>query len=162
MFTFSELSQNATTGWRRGDELLNKVILVLFAYEKYSCSFIKWRLNHWCHDIAVCGGSISWFVFWRWTKVLRVWDDMRKSNSCQNFHFWVNKPFNDLFVSAWAHPILSDSFVVVFTSYFNQSVKAWSFGAVSDFCLGMYADFSSHFVHLNSSHYYLWACIHWV
>ncbi len=48
--------------------------------------------------LAVCAGSersrnaskISWFVFWRWTKVLRVWTDMRVSNSWQNFNFWVN------------------------------------------------------------------------
>ncbi len=81
--------------------------------KKYSCSFIKLRLNHWCHmdyfnnvlttflglehvrSIVVYdyGGSessrisskISLFVFWRWTKVL-----------CERhftFHFWVNYPF---------------------------------------------------------------------
>ncbi len=31
-------------------KLLNKVIIfVFFAHKKYSCSFIKLRLNHWCH-----------------------------------------------------------------------------------------------------------------
>ncbi len=30
-------------------KLMNKVILVFFAHKKYSCSFIKLRLNHWCH-----------------------------------------------------------------------------------------------------------------
>ncbi len=71
---------------------LNKVIIfVFFAHKKYSRSFIKLRLNHWCHMdyfndvlttflglecvscVAVYGGSgssrisskISSFVFWR-------------------------------------------------------------------------------------------------
>ncbi len=36
-------------------------------------------------------------MFWRWTKVLRVWNDMKVSK-WQNFHFWVNYPFkHDLF-----------------------------------------------------------------
>ncbi len=30
-------------------KLLNKVISVFFAHKKYSCSFIKLGLNHWCH-----------------------------------------------------------------------------------------------------------------
>ncbi len=37
-------------GWRGGEELLNKdIIFVLFAHKKYSRSFIKLQLNHWCH-----------------------------------------------------------------------------------------------------------------
>ncbi len=37
-------------GWRGGDELLNKVVIfVFFAYKKYSRSFVKLRLNPWCH-----------------------------------------------------------------------------------------------------------------
>ncbi len=36
--------------WRGGNELLNKVVIfVFFAYKKYSRSFIKLRLNPWCH-----------------------------------------------------------------------------------------------------------------
>ncbi len=30
-------------------KLLNKVIFVFFAHKKYSHSFIKLQLNHWCH-----------------------------------------------------------------------------------------------------------------
>ncbi len=42
--------QNGTIGWRRGDKLLNKVVIfVFFAHKKYSRSFVKWQLNHWCH-----------------------------------------------------------------------------------------------------------------
>ncbi len=34
--------------WCRGGELLNKVVVfVFFAQKKYSCRFIKFRLNHW-------------------------------------------------------------------------------------------------------------------
>ncbi len=71
---------------------------------KYSRSFIKLWLNPWCdmdgmvsatfldldrgNYIAVYGrvrelsdsSKTSYFVFWRWTKVLRVWNDMRLSN----------------------------------------------------------------------------------
>ncbi len=37
-------------GWRGGDELLNKVVIfVFFAHKKYSRSFVKLRLNPWCH-----------------------------------------------------------------------------------------------------------------
>ncbi len=37
-------------GQWRGEELLNKVIiLVFFAHKKCSGSFVKLLLNHWCH-----------------------------------------------------------------------------------------------------------------
>ncbi len=90
-------------------KLLNKVvILVFFAYKKYSRSFIKLRLYHWCHtdyfndvlttflglelgcSIDVCERSENsrisfkisyrYFVFRRWMKFLKVWNDMRVSN----------------------------------------------------------------------------------
>ncbi len=101
--------------WCQGDvEETNCRIVVFFifyffiflAYKKSSHSFVKLRLNNWCHMdyftdvlvkfldldccnyIAVYGGSessqnswkISCFVFRRWTKVLRFWKDMRVSN----------------------------------------------------------------------------------
>ncbi len=86
---------------------LNKVIIfVSFVHKKYSHSFIKLQLNHWCHMdyfnnvltkflclkrgscVAVYGRSessqitskISSFVFRRWTKVLWVCNDMRVIN----------------------------------------------------------------------------------
>ncbi len=85
------------------NKLLNEVIIcVFFAHKKYSNSFRKLRLNHWCHIdyfnnvltaflglergscIAVYAESenswisskISWFVFWWWMKVLWVWNNM--------------------------------------------------------------------------------------
>ncbi len=89
----------------REKKLLNKVfIFVFFAHKKYSHSFITLRLNHWCHMdyfnnvlttflslkhgscVAVYAESfwisskISQFVFWRWSKFLRVWNDMRVIN----------------------------------------------------------------------------------
>ncbi len=37
-------------GWHGGDKLLNKVVIfVFFANKKYSRSFVKLRLNPWCH-----------------------------------------------------------------------------------------------------------------
>ncbi len=102
---------------------------VFFAHKKYSRSFGKLRLNAWCHmdyfndlfavflsldgvRITVCGGpessrissKTSSFVFWRWTQVLRVWNDTRMSNYWHNFSFWwtihlmpfkKNNKFND-------------------------------------------------------------------
>ncbi len=85
--------------WMWRDELLNKVIIVFFfAHKKYSRSFVKLWLNHWCHmdyfnDVLAtfldldCG-SILAESYWnlskiylkisrRWTKVLRDWNDMR-------------------------------------------------------------------------------------
>ncbi len=86
--------------WRR------LTLFVFSSHKKYSCSFIKWQLNHWCHmdyfndvlttflclergsSLAVYAGSessqissnTSQFVFQRWTKVLQVWNDMRVRN----------------------------------------------------------------------------------
>ncbi len=94
---------------------LNKVIIfVFFAHKKYSRSFIKLRLNHWCHMdyfndvlttllglecvscVAVYGGSgssrisskISSFVFWRSYKFGTTWR-------------WV---INDIF--GWTIPLM--------------------------------------------------------
>ncbi len=81
---------NGGRDWPEEKKLLDKVIFVFFAHKKYSCSFIKLQLNHWCHMdyfndalttflglehfscIAVYAGSessrisakISSFVFW--------------------------------------------------------------------------------------------------
>ncbi len=49
LFTYVILSK-MVPGWRGGDELLDKVVIfVFFAHKKYSRSFVKLRLNHWCH-----------------------------------------------------------------------------------------------------------------
>ncbi len=44
--------------------------------------------------------KISSFAFWKWTKVLQVWNDMRVSNSWNNLYFWLNCPFKDWHWSA--------------------------------------------------------------
>ncbi len=42
--------QNCAIVWLGEEELLNKVVLfVFFAHKKYSRSFIKLSLKHWCH-----------------------------------------------------------------------------------------------------------------
>ncbi len=43
------LSWTSDEDWHEGEEILKVVIFVFFAHKKYSCSFLKWRLNHWCH-----------------------------------------------------------------------------------------------------------------
>ncbi len=89
-----------------------------FSHTKYSRSFVKLRLNPWCHvdyftdvlatfmDLGTLQLRCCLWSIWeildliknilkniRWTKVLRVWNDMRVSNQCQNFNFWVNYLF---------------------------------------------------------------------
>ncbi len=59
LFTYVILFKMAP-GWRRGDELLNKIVMfVFFAHKKCSRSFVKLRLNHWCdmdylNDVLAC------------------------------------------------------------------------------------------------------------
>ncbi len=121
-------------------KLLNKVVIfVFFAHKKYSRSFIKLRLYHWCHtdyfndvlttflglelgwSIAVCERSersrisfkisYRYFVFRRWMKFLRVWNDKRVSNFQKldrNFHFWVNYPFKSVQRKAMGSKIISN------------------------------------------------------
>ncbi len=88
------------------DRLLNKVVILFSLHTTHSCSFLKWRLNHWCHmdyfndvlttflglacvscfidyvgsESSRISSEISSFVFRRWTKILWVWNDMRVSN----------------------------------------------------------------------------------
>ncbi len=105
-------------------KLLNKVVIfVFFAHKNYYRSFIKLRLNYWCHMdyfnvvlttflglervscVAVYTGSESsqfikhvLIVFWRWTKVLRVGTTWRVGNLWQNFHICVDYSFKVLVV----------------------------------------------------------------
>ncbi len=47
---FQRIFSKMALRWRRGDKLLNKVVIfVFFAYKKYSRSFVKLRLNTLCH-----------------------------------------------------------------------------------------------------------------
>ncbi len=42
--------QNGTIGWRGGDKLLNKVVILVFiVHKKFSRRFVKLQLTHWCH-----------------------------------------------------------------------------------------------------------------
>jgi len=54
--------------------------------------------TYWSVKVSEAGrkasSKTSYFLFWRWMNVLRVWNDMRVSNYWQNFHFWVYYPFN--------------------------------------------------------------------
>ncbi len=47
---FLRSDQSMHMSMRRGNKLLNKVVIfVFFAHKKYSRSFVKLWLNHWCH-----------------------------------------------------------------------------------------------------------------
>ncbi len=121
-FTWSRspdtLSTMAVHRCRREEVENNCWIKSLFLFSlhtKYSRSFVKLRLNPWCHvdcftdvlatflDLGTLQLRCCLWSVWeildliknilkniRWTKVLRVWNDMRVRNQCQNFHFWVN------------------------------------------------------------------------
>ncbi len=77
-------SRECAVEWHGGEDLLNKVIIfVFFTHKKYSHSFIKLQLNHWCHMdyfndvlttflglvycscIALNGGSESSQISWK-------------------------------------------------------------------------------------------------
>ncbi len=56
-------------------KLLNKVVVfVSFAHKNYSCSYIKLRLNHWCH--------MDYFCLYRVRKLL---------DFIKNILIWVQK-----------------------------------------------------------------------
>ncbi len=47
---FPVLSWACVKDWHGREVLLNEVVIfVFFAHKKYSCSFKKLQLNHWCH-----------------------------------------------------------------------------------------------------------------
>ncbi len=102
-----------------GEKLLNKVVIYFFAHKKYSRSFIKIWLNHWCHMdyfndvltiflglergscIAVYAESYKALGFHQKYLDLCSKDERRSyrfgtglSNSWQNKIFWVNYLFN--------------------------------------------------------------------
>ncbi len=59
--------QNGTIGWQGEGELLKSSYFCLLCTQKYSRSFIKFRLNHWCH--------MDWFanVFGTFLGLERGW-----------------------------------------------------------------------------------------
>ncbi len=122
--------------WRRGDELLNKVVIFIFlAYKKYSRRFIKLRLNHWWQtdysDNALhtflsldsvftwqsmgqasrFSSKISYILFRRRTKLLWVWNDIRVINDNIFILGWSNslRKKHD-----WGHGNLSSASKKVF------------------------------------------------
>ncbi len=110
-------------------KLLNKVVIfVFFSHKKYYCSFIKLRLNHWCHMdyfndvlttflglergscISVYAGSessrisskISSFVLRRWMKFYEF--VLRESYEFGTTWGWV---INDrIFIFGWTIPLM--------------------------------------------------------
>ncbi len=97
-----------------GDKLLNKVvILVFFAHKKYSCSFVKLRLNHrWAiltmfldldrgMTLAVCGGPESSQISSKYLNVCS--EDERRYYRCGTTWRWV---VNDrIFIFVWTIPL---------------------------------------------------------
>ncbi len=74
--------QNGAIGWRGGDELLNKfVIFVFFAHKSYSRSFIKLRLNHWCH-MDYYNDLLATFLSLDRVRILAVYGRVRELLEC--------------------------------------------------------------------------------
>ncbi len=95
--------------WQRltgREELLNKVVIfVFFAHKKYSRSFIKLQLNHWCHmDMVVPLLSMQGQKALRFHQNILIC--VLKANKGlgttwgwvinDNFHFWVNYPLKPI------------------------------------------------------------------
>ncbi len=57
----------------------------------------KYYWSQWCPRTALFPTffRISSFVFSRTKKLIQVWNYLRVSKWWQNFHFWVNYPFNN-------------------------------------------------------------------
>ncbi len=62
--------------------------------------FFSYYGSQWCPKTAWLQTffKISSFVFGRTKKFIQVWDYLRVSKWWQNFHFWVNYPFNILMI----------------------------------------------------------------
>ncbi len=79
---FRNTLQNVAIGWRGGDELLNKVIIfVFFAHKKYSRSFVKLRLNHWCH-MDYFNDLLATFLSLDRLRILAVYERVRELSEC--------------------------------------------------------------------------------
>ncbi len=109
------------TGW--GEELLNKVIiLVFFAHKTYSCSFVKLQSNPWCYmdnfiDVLTMFLDLGTFQLYcclcrdsklsDFIKNIRIWCFEDEWRSCgfgtkrgwlindNIFIFWENYPFKE-------------------------------------------------------------------
>ncbi len=87
-----DILQNGAIGWRGGDELLNKVVnFVFFAHKKYSRSFVKLWLNHWCH-IDYFDDVLATFLSLDRVTILSVYGRVRElSEFIKNILIYVPK-----------------------------------------------------------------------
>ncbi len=78
-------------GWRGGDKLLNKVFFFFsFAHKKYSRSFVKLRLNPWCH-MDYFTDVLATFLDLDRVRILAVYGRIRElSYSIKNYLFKLN------------------------------------------------------------------------
>ncbi len=111
------LSWTRSWEWDRREELLDKVVIfVFFAHKKYSRSFIKLRLNHWCFNDVL--------PFWA-LNVLSMQDQ-----KALGFHQkYLNLCYEDEqqsygFGTTWGWVINDRIFIFGFTTPLSQ-VKIW-------------------------------------
>ncbi len=70
-------------GWT--PDYFTNILTTVLGLEHVSCIAVYAE-----SESSQISSKISSFVFWRWTKVLRIWKDKRVSNSLHNFHFCAN------------------------------------------------------------------------
>ncbi len=111
-------------GWRREDKLLNKVVIfVFFAHKKYSRSFEKLWLNHWCH-MDYFNDLLATFLSLDRVRILAVYGGSESSrNSSKNILICVPKMneglgttwgwvINDrIFIFGWTIPLIMNTLV---------------------------------------------------
>ncbi len=75
-----------------GGELLNKVIIfVFFALKKYSCSFVKLRLNHICHTDCFTDVLITFLGLGTFQLHCCLWRVRELSDLIKNILIWILK-----------------------------------------------------------------------
>ncbi len=96
---------------------------------KQSSIFFPYYGSQWCPKTAWLQTffKISSFVFGRTKKFIQIWNYLRVSKWRQNFHFWVNYPFNHTslyFNITWTGPrmILKEYSVVAVVT---KLVRIW-------------------------------------
>ncbi len=110
--------QNGTTGWR-GGELLNKVVIfVFFAHKKYSHSFVKLQLNHWCY-MAYFNDVLTTFLCLDHGSSLGVyggsessWFHQKYLNLCSEDERWRSYGFGT--TRGW---VINDRFFIFLVNY---------------------------------------------
>ncbi len=107
VLTFSIKAQ-MQTGWGEEELLIKAIIWVFFTHKKYSGSFIKLRLNHWCHmdlgTLQLCCGlcrvwELSDFIINILICVLKM------NEGLTGLEWRESEQFITIFIFGWTIPL---------------------------------------------------------